>query len=126
MTLLVLDAGAYIAHDRGDKVVREILEAVLRSGGRVVSPSPVIAQVWRDGPRQARLATLIRSVDVVAPDVDDAKLAGLLCAESQTSDVVDALVALCAVDGAVVLTSDVGDIQHLVDSLDRAVLVKHV
>jgi hypothetical protein len=126
MTLLVLDAGAFIAHDRGDNLVRETLEAVLRRGGRVVSPSPVIAQVWRDGSRQARLASLLRSVDVLAPDLDEAKSAGLLCAKSNTSDVVDALVALCTADGAVVLTSDVEDINHLVKSLDRAVLVRHV
>jgi hypothetical protein len=126
MTVLVLDAGAFIAHDRGDKLVRETLEAVLRRGGRVVSPSPVVAQVWRNGSRQAQLARLLRSVDVLAPDLEDAKSAGLLCAKSNTSAVVDALVALCTSDGAVVLTSDVEDLKHLVKTLDRAVVVRHV
>ena len=126
MTLLVLDAGAFIAHDRGDNLVRETLEAALRRGGRVISPSPVIAQVWRDGSRQARLASLLRSVDVLAPGLEEAKLAGLLCAKSGTADVVDALVALCTVDGAVVLTSDVRDLEHLMKTLDRAVIVRHV
>ncbi len=126
MTLLVLDAGAFIAHDRGDDRVREFLDAILRRGGRVVSPSPVIAQVWRDGSRQARLARLLRSVDVLSPGLDHAKSAGLLCAKSATSDVVDALVALCALDGSVILTSDVEDLEHLTKILNREVLVQHV
>jgi predicted nucleic acid-binding protein len=126
MTLLVLDAGAFIAHDRGDARIREILDAVLRRGGKVVSPSPVIAQVWRNGSRQARLARLLRSVDVLSPGLDEAKSAGLLCAKSETSDVVDALVALCALDGSVVLTSDVEDLEHLAKTLNREVLVQHV
>ena len=68
---------------------------------------------------------LLRSVDVVAPDVAAAKSAGSLCAATGSSDVVDALVAVLATDTdtdtdtGMILTSDPDDLAPLVTAARR-------
>lgn len=114
MMRLLLDAGAFIAFERGDVMIRARLTAARRSGADLVTSAPVVGQVWRDGRRQALLAALIPAVDVVAPDVDAAKRAGELLARSRTRDVVDALLVVLARDGDTILTSDPRDIGALV------------
>ncbi len=63
MTLL-LDAGALLAYERGDRTVRAFVEHASRTGTDVRTTTGVAAQVWRDGSRQARPATLLRAVAV--------------------------------------------------------------
>lgn len=124
MNLLVLDAGAFIAFERGDISVRRMLEAALRIGAPVVTTAPVISQVWRNGSRQAELSRFLRAVRVDSPDAREAKLAGELCGQAGTNDVVDALVALQALNGSVLLTSDVEDLRHLMAVLGRKVEIQ--
>src|SRR5262245_17691271 len=92
MSRLVLDAGAFIAFERGDVSVRARLAAARTLGMEIVTTAPVVGQVWRDGRRQALLARLVPAVRVVAPDVAAARRAGELLAQSRSDDVVDALV----------------------------------
>jgi hypothetical protein len=110
---LVLDSGALIAFDRGDRQVAALLEAARRRGDRVLSSSGCVSQSWRDGARQARLARLLAGVDERALDPDASRAIGELCARARTDDVVDAHVALLIRDGDVVLSSDQGDLKHL-------------
>jgi hypothetical protein len=110
---LVLDAGAFIGWERGDRSVRAHLEAARRLGLVVMTTSPVIAQVWRDGSRQALLARLIRSVEVATPKLADAQRAGELCRLTATADVVDALLVVTSPIASTVLTSDPRDIAAL-------------
>lgn len=114
MIRVLLDAGAFIAFERGDAMLRARLTAARRSGADLVTAAPIVGQVWRDGRRQALLAGLIPAVDVVAPDVESAKRAGELLARSRTRDVVDALLVVLARDGDTILTSDPRDIGVLV------------
>ncbi|MGH4014459.1 MAG: hypothetical protein ACRDSL_11160 [Pseudonocardiaceae bacterium] len=53
---LILDAGALIAIDRDDRRVAGLIELGRRAGASLVIPAPVVAQAWRGGARQARLA----------------------------------------------------------------------
>lgn len=79
-------------------------------------PAAVVAQVWREGARQARLARLLRArgLAVQELDLDEARACGVLCGRSSTSDVVDASVALLARrHSAVVVTSDPDDLRRL-------------
>ncbi len=81
--------------------------------------APVLAQAWRDGARQARLARFLRtSVDVVPYDERLASQAGELLAVTGLSDAVDAGVALLArrIDG-IVVTSDAKDLALLTGAL---------
>jgi hypothetical protein len=85
-------------------------------------PAGAIAQAWRDGRRQVLLTRALRHCDEVPLDGPLARTSGLLCGQSKTSDIVDASVALAAAGlarrGAVsILTSDVGDIEHLIATL---------
>jgi predicted nucleic acid-binding protein len=111
-----LDAGALIALDRGQSRVVHLLDRVIAGGGAVEIPTPVIAQVWRDGSRQARLARLLGASDVVLVDLDAemARAVGVLCGAVGVADVVDGHVALHARrHDLAVLTSDPDDIARL-------------
>ena len=96
MTALVLDAGALIAVDRGDRDMHDLIQDALRTGTPVRTNPNVVAQVWRNGARQARLARLFASQ--VADHREDGYRAGELWA-TRTKDVVDATVALLAKTG---------------------------
>lgn len=118
---LTLDAGALIAFERNDRRMVALLARALEHELDLVVPAVVVAQVWRDGRRQARLARLLRSEDVEVEVLDDqrAREAGQLCGVRGTHDIVDATVVLCARRrGHAVVTSDAGDLRVLDDSLD--------
>lgn len=120
MSGAVLDTGALIAIERGDRHVAGIVAEARRTRARLTVPAGCVAQAWRNPRRQARLATFLRRsyVDIVALDADDARRIGLLLASSGTTDVVDAHVAVCALRrGATVLTSDPDDIERLAPAL---------
>jgi len=113
MSRLVLDAGAFIAFERGDVRLRARLAAARRLGVELATTSPVIAQVWRDGRRQALTARLIAATRIDAPDKAAARRAGELLARAGTDDVVDALLVGIARNGDSVITSDPGDVKRL-------------
>lgn len=113
---LVLDAGALIGIDRDDRRVAGLIELGRRARAGLVTTTPVVGQVWRDGARQARLARALAMIDVQQVELDDAKDAGVLLGRAGCSDVVDALVAMLALPGDQVLTSDVDDLSRLVDA----------
>ncbi len=80
----------------------------------------VVAQVWRSGARQARIAGFVRDGVVVPFDAATARRAGIACEATGTSDVVDASLAVVAAAWrATVLTSDVEDLERLNDVLGR-------
>ncbi len=113
---VVLDAGALIAFERGDLRMRTLVELALKHAGALHVPAGVVAQVWRDGRRQARLAVLLASGTLVVWPLDreEAQAAGVLCGRSATRDVVDATVVLLARrHDATVVTSDPGDLRRL-------------
>ncbi len=113
---VVLDAGALIAFERNDRKVRTLVELALTHGGELHVPGGVVAQVWRDGSRQARLARLIGSglVRVQPLDCEEAQATGALCGHTGARDVVDASVALLARrHGAAVVTSDPEDLRRI-------------
>src|SRR5690348_2788830 len=95
---LVLDAGALIALERRGRLAGALLQGVRDLRVPVLIPAGVLAQVWRDGARQARLSALLgdRDVSVVALDAAQAKAAGELCGQRRTSDPIDASVVLLA------------------------------
>jgi hypothetical protein len=123
MSRVVLDAGAFVAFERGDVHVRARLEAARRLGAELTTTAPVVAQVWRDGRRQAHVARLLAATRVDAPDEATGRRAGELLAKSGSSDVVDALVALLARSGDAVLTSDPLDIGRLLAAAHTAAKV---
>lgn len=112
---LVLDAGALVAVERSDRSVMALLKRELLAGRVPLTHGGVVGQVWRSGSgRQANLARLLHGVEVRALDGALGKRAGELLALAGEVDVIDAAVALLAVDGDQILTSDPGDLVTLV------------
>lgn len=118
---LVLDAGALIALDRNERPMWTRLKAVAQLGRLPVTHGGVIGQVWRGGSRQARLATALAGVDVKALDEDLGRSAGELLAATGMSDVIDAAVALLALDGDEIVTLDREDMKILIAATGRHV-----
>jgi hypothetical protein len=110
---LVLDTGALIAFERGDRQVAALIEATRRRKDRVVTSSGCVAQAWRDGARQALLVRLLAGTAEQALDPSRSQSVGELCAAAGTTDVIDAHLALLAHDGGAVVTSDPGDLAVL-------------
>jgi hypothetical protein len=124
MSALVLDAGAFIAADRDDRSMIARLRIAQLHGRELRTSAIVIAQVWRSaGGKQARLAKLLRAVDVRPVDERMGCDAGTLLAKARTDDPIDATVVLVARSGDRILTSDPEDIGRLVSSSGRQVAI---
>lgn len=120
---IAIDAGPLIAFERADERARRLIDRALEAGAALIVPAAVLAEVWRDGRRQARLARLIAGentrVDVL--DENTAKAVGEICARSGTSDIADASLALSArARGARVVTADAADLRRIDPHLDIA------
>jgi hypothetical protein len=116
MSGLTLDAGALIAFERAERRIMLMIGLALRDQLEIVVPAGVVAQVWRDGRRQARLARLLGADEVEIEPLDDrrARAAGQLCGVRRTTDIVDASVVLCArARGHRIVTSDPDDLARL-------------
>jgi predicted nucleic acid-binding protein len=114
MTVL-FDTGALIAIERNDKSMLALLASFRRSSTALRVPAGVVAQVWRDGSRQANLARFLNTTEEIDLAGEQAREIGALLGRSQTSDVIDASVALLARHGDTILTSDISDMRHLIN-----------
>jgi hypothetical protein len=113
---LVLDAGALIALDRGDKRMIALLDRALAQGRTFRVPAGVVGQAWRDGRVQVNLARFLRSeeVEIVPLDPPLARACGELCGASGSPDVIDASVVILARERrAAIVTSDPSDLRRL-------------
>jgi hypothetical protein len=126
MAAVVLDTGALIAIDRGDRRIGAALHEAARHGIDAVTSSVCVAEAWRDPVRQARLARALAGVIEHPLDPDTARACGVLLARSGTREVADAAVALLAEDDDVVVTSDAGDIRHLLDTTGSVTEIRGV
>lgn len=120
---LILDAGALrSAETKPNGDVWNYCRKEVESGRRPLLPATVLAQIWRGGSRQAVLARLVKSCEIVDFDEDVAKRVGTLLGVSGSSDVVDAMVVLLAVKTRfTVVTSDPGDISEIGNSVNYRV-----
>jgi len=125
-TGLTLDTGALLALDHPGKAVamQARLDEARRRGGTICIPAEVVAQAWRSS-CQARLARLLKSpdIDIAVMTLSVARTVGLMCADTDHSDVVDVHVVLCARQRHhAIVTSDPRDIAR-VDSAVPRILV---
>src|SRR5215470_11931435 len=112
--VLVLDAGAFVAVERGDRDMMALIKREQLTGRVPVSHGGVVAQVWRGGSgRQVPVARLLAGVDIAALDDGLGRRAGMLLARTGLADAVDAAVVALAGDGDDILTSDPGDLRAL-------------
>jgi hypothetical protein len=119
MAAIVLDAGALIALDRGQREVGALLAAAADAGVEIKTSAACVARAWREPSRQARLTRALEGILERPLDSRTARACGLLLARTGTSDVVDAALTLIVGTGDTVLSSDRADIARLLDALGR-------
>lgn len=112
----VIDAGAFVAVERDDAYVISMLEVARRDKVPLLTSAAVVAQVWRQGMRQAKLARALAGVRIRPLDDVVGRKAGELLGANKSSDVVDAHVALLATKDDSVLTSDPRDLKRLLET----------
>lgn len=114
---LILDAGAFVAVERGERDLVALVKHEVLAGRVPCTHGGIVGQIWRGGTgRQARLAEFLRGVRVKPLDEALGHRAGLLLRASRRSDVVDAALVLLATDGDMLLTSDPDDLAPLAEA----------
>ena len=110
---MIIDAGPFIID--GENLNSRLWALVKRAterGDELHTTHPVLGQVWRQPQRQANLARLIPCMEV--HPFDESLSVGRKLAESGTSDVVDAHLAVTAQRlGTFILTTDGRDMSRL-------------
>ncbi|HEX9294587.1 MAG TPA: PIN domain-containing protein [Polyangiaceae bacterium] len=109
---IVLDAGAFIALERGDRTMVHLARRFVDAATPLVTSAGVVAQVWRGGGhRQVPIAFLLRHAKVMDLTRAVALILGRMLGSARRSDPVDAHVVLLARErGWPVITSDAGDL----------------
>jgi len=117
---MILDAGVLVSLDRREPAANMFIKTTDEDDIALHTSEAVIAQVWRDGARQARLAAFLKTVEI--HPLDDGRAVGRVLRDSGTSDVVDAHLGLLAeqLDDEI-LTGDVDDLRRVVAALTRPV-----
>jgi hypothetical protein len=114
--VILFDVGALIAFERRTDFMRAIVREAMLQKRTMLIPTAVLAQVWRKPAEQVLLRSLAysRFTELVPLDAVLSEAIGVLCARTQTRDIVDASVALIAKRrAATVFTSDPQDIARL-------------
>jgi predicted nucleic acid-binding protein len=121
---VVLDAGALIAFERAERRMAALFEEVIEEGEEILVPASVLAQVWRGGPRSARIARLMAGTISDALDEIRAKEVGERLGNRHKADIADAHVVCCAIErDAELLTTDRDDIEALIEPSERLMVV---
>jgi hypothetical protein len=115
--MLILDAGAFVAVERGDREVVALVKRERLAGRVPTTCGGVVAQVWRGGHgRQVPVARLLAGTDITPIGDQLGRRAGMLLARSGQSDAIDASVVCLAADGDDILTSDPSDLRALAEA----------
>jgi hypothetical protein len=127
MAGVTYDTGALIAADRDNREMWALHAGYLREEVIPVVPAPVLAQAWRGGTRQARLARLLQMCAVEALSEELAKDVGVLAGKAKHDDVVDVAVVAGAIRrGDAVVTSDPGHVRKIAAAAGATVWIEPV
>ncbi len=110
---MIIDAGPFIVDGENlNSRLWALIKRATERGDELHTTHPVLAQVWREPARQVNLARAVRRFDIHA--LDESVTIGRRLAETETSDVVDAHLAVVAESlGTFILTGDPGDMARL-------------
>jgi predicted nucleic acid-binding protein len=116
---IILDSGAIIASENNDPTLAALIKAARKNRTPILVPATVVAETWRGPSTRPRTASLLGSVDGF-PELNEqsARHVGALLAISKTAAIVDGNVVAIAIaqPPATIVTSDVNDITHLLQS----------
>lgn len=111
---MMIDAGVLVSVDRGDRAALSFRTAAERSSHELHTTAPVVAQVWRDGSSQARLARFLKTVTIHQFDEIDGRRVGEMLGRTGTTDLADAHLVVTAISlGLDIVTGDPREIQAL-------------
>ena len=117
MNGVTYDTGALIAADHNDRHIWALHAGFLALEISPTVPTPVLAEAWRGGPRQASLARFLALCTTEPLTDDQAKAVGTLAARARHDDIVDVTV----VEGAIrrhdtIVTSNPTHIRNIADA----------
>jgi predicted nucleic acid-binding protein len=130
---LTLDSGALVALERREPRALALIATTARVPARVTVPAAVLAEWWRDDPRQHYVRSLF-AVEATTEDI--AKRAGIAIGRLRRKEdparrpkarvsAVDAIVmASAAARGDVVFTSDPDDLRRLSASFPNVTILR--
>jgi hypothetical protein len=114
-----------IGFERGSEMMSVLVAEAEAVGDEIVIPASALAQVWRGGPRAARLARLIDGFEVDALNETRAREVGQRLGARGARDVVDAHVVCCAAElDAAIVTSDAADTEALIEPGEDVELIR--
>ncbi|HEY0689040.1 MAG TPA: PIN domain-containing protein [Kribbella sp.] len=117
MRTIVYDTGALLAAERRSPDLLALHNELTAAHIRPLVPVVVLAQAWRGGP-QHQISRALKGCDILPDDQRTGRAAGVVCKSSGTTDVVDAIVVVTAVQQqASVVTSDPDDLTNLAESI---------
>lgn len=126
MTGVTYDSGALIAAERTERRMWARHRALLLRRVVPTVPAPVLAQCWRDTPRQAQLARLLAGCETETLDDTRARATGTLAGRARVADIVDASVVEGALRrGDLIISSDEGDLTAIAAAVGRHVDIDH-
>ena len=110
---MIIDAGPFIVDGENlNSRLWALIKRATERGDELHTTHPVLAQVWRQPARQANLARGVRCFEIHS--LDESVTIGRRLAETGTSDVVDAHLAVVAEGlGTFILTGDPDDMLRL-------------
>ena len=121
------DTGALIAGDRNDRAMWALHAGFLGEEVVVTVPSPVVAEAWRSGSRQANLSRLLAAYDIEELSYVQSRAVGVLAGKARHDDIVDVAV----VEGALrrrdaVVTSNLSHIVTIADAVHARLNIETV
>jgi hypothetical protein len=116
MRTIVLDSGAFLAFERWDRQMIELLATADENNDLVVIPAAVVAECWRRPARAQAAKLLLGANEVAALTERRARSVGELLGDAGIAHIADGSVADLAIEHipSLVLTSDVADIERLI------------
>jgi predicted nucleic acid-binding protein len=127
MNGVTYDTGALIAADRNDRRMWALHAGFLALEVSPIIPTPVLAEAWRGGSRQASLARFLALCTTEALTEEHARAVGVLAARADHDDIVDVTV----VEGAIrrhdaVVTSNPTHIRKVADATRARLTIETV
>ena len=125
MNGVTYDTGALIAADHNDRRMWALHAGFLALETSPTVPTPVLAEAWRGGPRQANLARFLALCTAEPLTEEQAKAVGVLAARAGHDDIVDVTV----VEGTVrrhdaVVTSNPTHIRKIADAVRAKITIE--
>ena len=127
MSGVTYDTGALIAGDRNDRAMWALHAGFLAEEVVVTVPSPVVAEAWRGGSRQANLSRLLAACEIEELSYVQSRSVGVLAGKAGHDDIVDVTV----VEGALrrrdaVVTSNPTHIVAIADSVRARLIIETI